>query len=102
MFACILFVFSVTACEQQTDNEDLQEVSMKEYYSKEDFQSIVIGESTYQDVYNIVPLESIQVTSYGGMCEYPMQDGGCIRIKFYGKELIVGMIEVDLPTIKND
>ena len=63
------------------------------YYKKEDFQSITVGESTLQDVYEIAPKEVMQVTSYGGVCEYPMEDGGYIRIKFYGKELIVGEIE---------
>ena len=40
----------------------------------------------------------MQITSYGGFCKYPMQNGGDIRIKFYGKDLIVGDIEeVYLP-----
>lgn len=100
---CILLVFTITTFVQKIYNEDLTEGSMKVYYNKEDFQSIVTGKSTYQDVYNVAPSETMQVTSYGGVCEYPMQDGGCIRVKFYGKELIVGMIEeIDLSTVKND
>ena len=66
---------------------------MKEYYKKEDFQSIVIGESTFNDVYQIAPSESINITSYGGFCEYPMQNGGYVVIKFYGEDLIVAGIE---------
>ena len=66
---------------------------MRDYYKIDDFQSIIIGESTYQDVYKITHSETMQVTSYGGFCECPTQSGGYIRIKFYGKELIVGAIE---------
>ena len=73
---------------------------MKEYYVKADFQSITVGESTFQDVYKIAPWEFLQTTSYGGFCEYPTHNGGCIRIKFYGKELLVGEIEEVLPPIE--
>ena len=66
---------------------------MKDYYQKEDFQCIIIGKSTYQDVYKIAPTKSMQITSYGGICEYSMENGGRIRIKLYGKKLIVGAIE---------
>ncbi len=99
---CITLVLAIAACGEKAFNENLVGVSMKEYYSIEDFQSIVEGESTYQDVHNIARLETMQVTSYGGICEYPMQDGGCIRIKFYGKNLVVGMIEVVPSTMGND
>lgn len=74
----------------------LEYAGFQQYYSMNDFEHIVEGKSTYQDVYNIAPPKSVQVTSYGIMCEYPMEDGGCIRMKFYGEESVVGMIEVDL------
>ena len=85
-----LLTLMLAACEQGMGNRG------QKYYSMNDFEHIVEGESTYQDVYDIAPPESVQVTSYGVMCEYPMEDGGCIRIKFYGEEPIVGTIEVDL------
>jgi len=69
----------------------------KEYYRIEDFNSIVIGKSSYRDVYNLAPSESMQITSYGGFCEYPKQDGGYIRIKFYGADLVVGSVEDVAP-----
>ena len=75
---------------------------MQDYYTKEDFKSITIGESTYQDVYNIASSESMQMTSYGGFCEYPMQNGGYVRIKFYGKDMIVGAIEEVSPSPEID
>ncbi len=88
---CVLIMFIGCGVVQQFRDSD--EVSMKEYYRKEDFNAIIIGKSTYQDVYNIAPLESMQVTSYGAFCEYPTQMGGYIRIKFYGRDMIVGAIE---------
>lgn len=93
---CLVFMILLIGCESTSStsvSSDSNEVSMKDYYRKEDFQSITIGESTYQDVCNIAFTGSMQITSYGGFCEYPMQNGGYIRIKFYGKDLIVGAIE---------
>ena len=89
----------IGACKQDLNIENSSEVSMSQYYCKDDFQSIVIGESTYQDVYQIAPPDCVHLTAYGGFCEYPMQDGGCLRIKFYGSQMIVGMIEVDVQDI---
>lgn len=93
MVCWLVVIFLSTGCNLLPTKNDFNEVFMKDYYLKEDFQSIIMGESTFQDVYTIAPVESMQVTSYGGVCEYPMRDGGCIRIKFYGKDLVVGEIE---------
>ena len=79
--------------EASVASENEAETSARDYYKKEDFQSITLGESTYQDVHKIAPIESMQITSYGGFCQYPMQNGGYVRIKFYGKHLIVGAVE---------
>ncbi len=95
IFICIVLLMhigSFTGCGITVSNE-LSESSMRKYYSKEDFESIIVGKSTFKDVFKIAPSPSMQATSYGGKCEYPAQDGGCICIKFYGKELIVGSIE---------
>ncbi len=86
---CLVSMVLYSGCSLTSSTNDFT----GDYYKKEDFQSITIGESTYQDVHKIAPTESIQITSYGGFCQYPMQNGGCIRIKFYGKYLIVGAIE---------
>ena len=90
---CFLIPISFLGCHSATDINDFNEESMMNYYSIEDFQSITVGKSTFQDVNKIVTAKSIQVTSYGGVCEYPKRNGGFIRIKYYGKELIVGAIE---------
>ncbi len=73
---------------------------MDEYYTKEDFNSIIIGESTHRDVFNIAHIELLYITSYGGLCEFPTENGGYICIKFYGKDLIVGSIEYATSSIK--
>jgi hypothetical protein len=88
-----VFLVLFSGCCPRSNINDFGEESMIEYYQKEDFQSIIIGESTFLDVYIVAPTESMQVTSYGGFCEYPMEDGGYVRIKFYGEDLIVGAIE---------
>lgn len=90
---CILVQFLFTACGSISNKCNSSEVSMKVCYSKENFKSITIGESTYKDVYDLAPFESMQITSYGGVIKIPLQTGGYILIKFYGEELIVGSIE---------
>jgi hypothetical protein len=89
----ITIILIMTACGQKT-NHDSAGAFTKDYYSIEDFHAIIVGESTYDDVYDIAPTGTMQVTSYGGMCEYPAKDRGYIRIKFYGSELLVGSIEI--------
>ena len=89
---CIAFVVLFAGCALMPNTAGQDGVSKKKY-SIEDFQSITIGESTYREVYEIAPLESLQITSYGAFCDYPTQSGGYIRIKFYGKDLVVGAIE---------
>jgi len=68
----------------------------KQYYTMDDFDSIVVGESTLADVIALYPPEESSTTiptAVGTFSDYPMQGGGYIRIKFYGKDLIVFSIE---------
>jgi len=90
---CIVSMIWFSGCNSTSSTNNFTGESMRDYYKTEDFQSIIIGESTYKDVYQIAPTESMQITSYGGFCQYPMQNGGYVRIKFYGRYLIVGAIE---------
>ncbi len=71
---------------------------MDNRYCLEDFRTIVPGESTFHDVYEVTSNGVCHVTSYGGYSEYPLKDGGILRIKFYGKDLVVGEIEVLLSS----
>ena len=93
MVACVAIIVLLSGCDSASNLNDSTGVVMRDYYTIEDFQSITIGESTYQDICQIAYTESVQITSYGGFCEYPLKNGGCIRIKFYGESLIVGAIE---------
>ena len=93
IFVCVAFIVLLSGCDSTSNLNDFAGVAMRDYYTIEDFQSITIGESTYQDVCQVVYTESMQITSYGGFCEYPLRNGGCIRIKFYGESLIVGAIQ---------
>ncbi len=90
---CLILIFLLSGCEAMSNEEEYSGVYIKDYYDIEDFKSITIGESTFADVYKVATTEKMHVTSYGGFCEYPMQNGGYICIKFYGKDLIVGAIE---------
>lgn len=92
---------NTVAASTPTPTPDSNEENETMYKTKEDFDSITIGESTFRDVYDIAPQETMHVTSYGGFCDYPMKDGGYIRIEFYGKDLTVGAIEVN-TTLEKD
>ncbi|MBP3685661.1 MAG: hypothetical protein J6J21_01380 [Clostridia bacterium] len=63
---CLVSMVLHSGCSSTSSTNGFTGESMKDYYKKEDFQSITIGESTYQDVYKIAPTESMQITSYGG------------------------------------
>ena len=75
-------------------SESIKKETEKRYYTENDFQSITVGESTAWDVYKLAPIESLFAASYGAFCEFPTEDGRCIRIKFLGSDMIVGSIEV--------
>ena len=92
MFVAMMLIS--TSCEQNSNPKSNAGESMELYYTPDDFQSIIVGKSTYQDVYEIAPTTSVTITSYGGICEYPTSDGKCIYIKFYGADMIVGAIEL--------
>lgn len=57
-------------------------------------ENIVVGESTFQDVMQHYAIDSMATTSYGGLCEVVLENGNILQIKFYGKDLIVGSIEL--------
>lgn len=71
----------------------------KQYYTLDDFQSIAVGESTVEDVCKIALVKEFGPTGYGGICEFPMEDGNYILVKFYGSELVVGEIEISKESI---
>lgn len=91
---CTIFVFVAAACNREEPSDNITDVTANALYSQDAFDSIIVGESTYKDVYDIAPVDFIQVTSYGGVSDYPLQSGGCIRIQYYGNDLIVGKIEL--------
>ena len=93
-----LLLTLLVGCGREPKLHRAPAAEMKEHYTMEDFKTITIGESTYWDVYLVAPSQSMQVTSYGGICEYPMENGGRICVKFLGKDLIVGTIEQRPPT----
>ncbi len=91
--SCVLYivVFAVflVGCSSILLDEEVCEETMTTYYTIDDFSKITINQSTYQDVCAVALPEHMQITSYGGFCEYPMEDGRVIRIEFYGSDLVV-------------
>lgn len=62
----------------------------KEYYELDDFKEVVINETSFFEVCELVPspYEWLMATSYGYLCEYPMADGKCIHLKFDENDIV--------------
>ncbi len=71
----------------------------KEYYTMDDFASVTIGESTVYDVHLIAPVIKMGMTGYGGICEFPTEDGKYIVMRFGGSELVLFEIELSDESI---
>ena len=88
---CFLFCLLIIFLEGCSNNKIGEKSNM---YSLDQFDSIIVGESTSRDVRNIVSNETLLVTSFGAVSEYPAADGQYIRIKYTGSDLIVSSIEL--------
>ena len=67
------------------------------YYTLEDFDFVVIGETTSEAVdEKIFSKHSciVAATSFGAVQSYPMKDGRYITIKYLGPDMVVGSIEI--------
>ncbi len=84
---CFICVAMLVGCESE------KHPSGKEYYTISDFDDIIIGESTIDDIYSITSNVPFYASSYGFLIELPKEGGGYIHIKCYGPEGIVGSIE---------
>lgn len=88
--------------EKATNDGSCVKYPVQKGYTLQDFQSILIGKSSFKDVCEVVPTAKIAATSYGGICRLPALSGGNIQIKCYGKDLIVGCIEKQQsPQVEN-
>ena len=67
-----------------------------QYYTMEDFSSLVVYQSTYEDVCKLIPQEQqpeMNKRNSISYCDYPTEAGGFIRIFYLGKELMITAIE---------
>ncbi len=70
-----------------------QEV-VPQIYSESDFNAIISGQSTFEDVHAELKEFTFYLTSYGRYSEFLLEDGRYMSIKFYGSELIVGELKI--------
>ena len=64
---CIILLLDLISCR-----------SKSQYYTMEDFDFVVIGETTIKDVENIFAskiTDSLPATSFGTVQDFPMEDG---------------------------
>ena len=75
-----LIVMVMVSCNNSIYNPKNES---NKYYKLTDFDSIIIGESTYFDLCVLAPPHNNTVTSYsyGFACDYPKEGGGVIRVK---------------------
>ena len=90
----MLFIYALSGCNIQTSSpKNFKEVT-NSYYSLDDFDCIMIGKSTYNDLSDVFGTILVCYTSYGGICEFPMENGNYIQIKFYGSDMVIEDIYV--------
>lgn len=70
------------------------------YYELEDFESIVMGQSTAQDLLNLAPCDLAFPSAQGLLFIYPMEDGKWIVVKFYNNPNGVGELEFVVRAIE--
>lgn len=92
-------VFIMPACNIQKSTLPSSSEVMNNYYSLNDFDWIKIGKSTYKDLSDIFGTTLVCYTSYGGICEFPMENGNYIQIKFYGSEMIIKEIKTSHESV---
>ena len=93
---CLMLAFAGCANGNSTQPETVP----PHMYTLEYFSSLVEGESDLKDINDIIATDSkmdMLATSYGGLLEFPLEDGGCIQIRMYMQngEMIVGKITTD-------
>ena len=62
-------------------------------YSLEDFKSVLVGETSYNDLWNAGLNPLIYISPIGDIEEYPLEGGGYLRLMF-DEKLIVKSIEI--------
>ena len=60
----------------------------------EDFDFVVIGKTTMNDIFEVVQNDEITTASFGAVQTFPMEDGKFIEIKYMGPDMIVFSIEI--------
>ncbi len=64
------------------------------YFTMENFESLIVGESTFNDVLDIACPYKTFLSAYGFDCVYPMADGKWILVRINGDIHCVGAIEI--------
>ena len=85
-------IISVMSTIKEQMRYDSEERSLSIGCNIDDFNSITVGKSTYDDVEKISDCFILNETEYGGFIEYPVY-APMIRIEFTGEDLVVSKIE---------
>lgn len=119
VLTCILMLFPLVSCNgekagletmefTETDvsvTEEVTKPAEKEFYERSDFDSLVIGKSTFDDLLKIAPESVIEEIDVGKYCKYPTKDGGLIYVEIYKKhttsELFINNI-YEIPKVEAD
>ncbi|MBQ3229786.1 MAG: hypothetical protein IJB49_02080 [Clostridia bacterium] len=95
--ACVTLVF-FTSCDQIQIAQESSEVQQKMYYDIDDFESIIVGKSTYNDICDLFPDYgfAVMLTSYGLLAEFPTKNSDYIHIKFDKNNIVF-----DIKVVEN-
>lgn len=90
-----IMIFSGVSCNHSSADIEANDSHTKEYYTLDDFDFLTINQSTDQDIIDRWGSIRVAMTSFGGVSQFPMENGDYIIVYFYGSEMIVGDIIVD-------
>lgn len=94
LMAIPLEVLFVLLCAFSLLTTDCNTKDNMAYYELDDFEGIIVGQSTAQDVLELAPCDTAAVSAEGIVLSYPMEDGRWIVIKFYENQNSVGAIAI--------
>lgn len=88
-----------TGCKQENSMK-LEEDDMINYYTIDDFHTIVVGKSTYEELREVSirkGVEDVELisTAEGFLFRFPMENGEYICVNVSGSDSIVRSIEIE-------
>ncbi len=84
---CLFLLFSISACSSLEEKKTV--VVKKDSYTMADFQNIIVGKSTLNDLSKEIYIGSVTQTSYGGVLQYPSESNQTIYVGLSNEDVVL-------------